>query len=114
MASGRVTKKKKHKPLTRCIPDRNLDGVNRTHRTTATNEDTMTIAGLIAQYGIANIENAGFRPVNRNRHTGSRPSWIAGEMLDLSNPEDTADEIVRELPDMVFLASDSSVWRVVA
>lgn len=34
-------KKKKHKPLTRCIPDRNLDGVNRTHRTTATNEDTM-------------------------------------------------------------------------
>ena len=88
--------------------------VNRTHRTTATNEDTMTIAGLIAQYGIANIENAVIRPVGGDIHTGSRSSWMAGEMLDLSNPEDTAAEIVRELPDMVFLASDSSVWKVIA
>ena len=72
----------------------------------------MDIAGLIRTYGIENTSNAVVLGVNGDIHTGRRSYWVPASSLDLSNPQDTSAEIIRELPDMVFEAADGSVWKV--
>ena len=71
----------------------------------------MDINGIIKAYGIANISSAIIRDVNGDCHTGSRSSWIPASTLTIE-PEDGTVEIVRELPDMVFIGADGSVWKV--
>jgi hypothetical protein len=72
----------------------------------------MKIATLIEKYGIENMSNAVVLPVGGDADTGSRSYWVAGSLLDLSNPEDTDSEIITELPGLVFIANDSSVWKI--
>ena len=73
----------------------------------------MDINGFFKTYGIANINSAIIRDVNGDRHTGSRSSWIPAASLEME-PEDLAVEIVRELPGMIFIGADESVWTVFA
>ena len=72
----------------------------------------MKIADLIEKYGMNKIENAVIRDVGGDRHTGARSTWLDSSCLDLSHPEDINIEIETELPGMIFIASDKSVWRV--
>ena len=72
----------------------------------------MKIATLIEKYGIENMSNAVVLPVGGDADTGSRSYWIACSLLDLSNPEDTDSEIITELPGFIFIANDSSVWKI--
>jgi hypothetical protein len=74
-------------------------------------EDIMTISELIATNGIENVSCAIIRDVGGDRHTGSRSSWVPATAYNLE-PSDLSVTIVRELPGMVFIASDASVWMV--
>lgn len=71
----------------------------------------MTVADLIAAHGIENVSSAIIRDVGGDRHTGCCSSWAPAASLRIES-EDAAAEIVRELPGMIFIASDDSVWMV--
>jgi hypothetical protein len=75
------------------------------------NEDEMTISDLISTHGIENVSCAIIRDIGGDRHTGSRSSWAPAATYNLE-PSDIAVDVVRELPGMVFIASDNSVWMV--
>ena len=71
----------------------------------------MTVNDLISTHGIEKVSCAIIRDVGGDRHTGSRSSWAPAAQFNVE-PCDTAVAIVRELPGMIFVCDDNSVWMV--
>ena len=73
----------------------------------------MTVSDLIKANGIQNIKMAVILQTGGDIHTGSHSYWVDGESVDLGDNEEYANvEIVRELPDGVFIDYENCVWKI--
>jgi hypothetical protein len=73
----------------------------------------MTVANLIEKNGLDKIEMAVILGVGGDVNTGSHSYWVNGNSVDFGDNGEYANvEIVKELPENVFMDSDGVFWKV--